>query len=108
MFDPFHNAVKGPYYLVNGPWTGSWEGLPPDVVIMNWNHDKRAESVKFFKERGHKQIAATYYDQPDTMQQTKDWVATAKGEPSIIGFMYTSWRNDYSKMEAFADLVKGK
>jgi hypothetical protein len=109
MFDPFHNAVKGPnYYLVNGPWTDSWEGLPPEVVIMNWNHQKRAESVKFFKERGHKQIAATYYDQPDTMQQTKDWGATAKGEPSIIGFMYTSWQNDYSKLEAFAEIVKKK
>ncbi len=106
MFDPFHNAVKGPYYLVNGPWTGAWEGLPKDVVIMNWNYDKRAESVKFFKGRGHRQIAATYYDQPDTLQQTKDWALTAKGEPSIIGFMYTSWQNDYSKMEAFAELVK--
>ncbi len=110
MFDPFHNAVKGPYYLVNGPWTGSWEGLSPDVVIMNWNHGKRAESVKFFADRGHKQIAATYYDQPDTLKQTRDWVETAKTEPSIIGFMYTSWRNDYTKMEAFAELcgVKGK
>jgi hypothetical protein len=105
MFDPFHNAVKGPYYLVNGPWTDAWNGLPSDVVIMNWNHGKRAESAKFFRDRGHKQIAATYYDQPDTLKQTKDWVETAKADPSIIGFMYTSWRNDYSKIEAFAELV---
>lgn len=27
MFDPNHNAVDK-YYLVNGPLTGSWEGLP--------------------------------------------------------------------------------
>src|SRR5205823_2094485 len=27
MFDPHHNAVPGPYYLVNGPWTDSWKGL---------------------------------------------------------------------------------
>jgi aspartyl-tRNA(Asn)/glutamyl-tRNA(Gln) amidotransferase subunit A len=32
MFDPFHNAVKGPYYLVNGPWTDAWEGLDKDVA----------------------------------------------------------------------------
>jgi len=38
MFDPFHNAVKGPYYLVNGPWTGSWEGLDKSVLILNWNY----------------------------------------------------------------------
>jgi hypothetical protein len=106
MFDPFHNAVEGPYYLVNGPWTGAWEGLPSDVIIMNWNHGKRAESSKFFRDRGHKQIIATYYDEPETLQQTKDWLATAKGDASVVGFMYTSWRNDYTKMEAFAELCR--
>ena len=62
MFDPFHNAVKGPYYLVNGPWTGSWEGLDKDVVIVNWNYGKRDESLKFFADRGHRQLIAGYYD----------------------------------------------
>ena len=52
MFDPFHNAVKGPYYLVNGPWSGSWEGLSKDVLVMNWNHGKRDQSLKFFADRG--------------------------------------------------------
>ena len=28
MFDPFHNAVKGPYYLVNGPWSGHGKDCP--------------------------------------------------------------------------------
>ncbi len=105
MFDPFHNAVEGPYYLVNGPWTGAWEGLPKDVIIMNWNHAKRDESRKFFAGRGHRQIAATYYDQP-SLAQTRDWLASAKGDASIIGFMYTTWEGDFSKMEAFAELCR--
>jgi hypothetical protein len=105
MFDPFHNAVAGPYYLVNGPWTGSWEGLDKDVVIMNWNHGQRERSLKFFAGRGHKQVAATYYDDAD-LSQTRDWLKTARDEPSMIGYMYTTWQGDYSKVEQFARLCR--
>jgi hypothetical protein len=107
MFDPHHNAVPGPYYLVNGPWTGSWEGLDKDVVIMNWNHGKRDQSLKFFAGRGHKQVIATYYDDPD-FGQTKDWLKTVAQTPAgVVGYMYTTWRGDYSKMEEFAKLCRG-
>jgi hypothetical protein len=106
MFDPFHNAVPGPYYLVNGPWTGSWEGLDKDVVIMNWNHGKRDQSLKFFADRGHKQVIATYYDDAG-LSQTKDWLKTTAQAPAgVVGYMYTTWRGDYSKMEEFATLCR--
>ena len=105
MFDPFHNAVKGPYYLVNGPWTGAWEGLDKDVVVMNWNHDKRKESLKFFADRGHKQIIAGYYDDP-SLRSTREWLESTGDEKSVIGYMYTTWQRDYSQMEAFAKLIK--
>ncbi len=104
MFDPHHNAVKGPYYLVNGPWTESWVGLPKNVVIMNWNHGKRDESLKFFAGRGHQQIVAAYYDDP-SLASTRDWLKSTKNDPSVIGYMYTTWENDYKQMEAFAALV---
>ena len=106
MFDPFHNAVPGPYYLVNGDLTGSWDGLAPEVVIMNWNESKRAESLKFFADRGHKQVIATYYDDP-SLESTKRWLATAKGHPSVEGFMYTTWTNEYDHIEAFAEVCRG-
>jgi len=104
MFDPFHNAVEGPYYLVNGPWTGSWEGLSKDVVIVNWNHGERDKSLKFFADRGHRQIVATYYDD-ESMKQTRNWLGSAREQGSVIGYMYTTWRGDYSKMEEFSKLV---
>ena len=104
MFDPFHNAVKGPYYLVNGPWTGSWEGLDKSVVIMNWNFGKRDDSLKFFADRGHRQILAGYYDHKP--EQIKDWLASAAKVQGVIGVMYTTWRNDYSNIEAFAKLAR--
>ena len=102
MFDPHHNAVKGPYYLVNGDLTGSWEGLGPETVIMNWNEGKRVESLKFFADRGHRQVIATYYDDP-SLESTKRWLAAAKGHPSVDGFMYTTWTNNYDHIEKFAE-----
>jgi hypothetical protein len=99
MFDPFHNAVPGPYYLVNGPWTGSWEGLGKQVAIVNWNYGKRNESLKFFADRGHQQIIAGYYDGG---QDTRAWVESAARVKSVIGFMYTTWRSDYSQLAQFA------
>jgi hypothetical protein len=104
MFDPFHNAVKGPYYLVNGPWTNSWEGLDKAVVIVNWNFDKRDQSLKFFADRGHRQVIAGYYDHKP--EQIKDWLASANKVPNVTGVMYTTWRNDYSQIEAFAKLAR--
>ena len=106
MFDPHHNAVPGPYYLVNGPWTGSWEGLDKDVVIMNWNHEKRDQSLKFFADRGHRQVIATYYDDAD-LGQTRDWLkTTAQAPKGVVGYMYTTWQGNYSKMEEFAKLCR--
>ena len=64
MFDPFHLARKaGVMYLAkgDGPWYGSWEGLPADVIILNWRQNN-ADSLKFFADRGNSQILAGYYD----------------------------------------------
>jgi len=103
MFDPHHNAVPGPYYLVNGPLTGAWEGLPKDVAIMQWNFGKRAESLKFFADRGHAQVIAGYYDAAP--EQVREWLAAAKGLRGVQGVMYTTWRNDFSQLEKFSALI---
>jgi hypothetical protein len=104
MFDPHHNAVKGPYYLVNGPLTDSWLGLDKDVVILPWYFEKRAESLKFFADRGHKQVIAGYYDHRP--EQVKDWLVAAKATPdSVIGVMYTTWKDNYDDLEKFSQSV---
>ena len=54
MFDPFHNARKqGRMYLAkgDGPWYGSWEGLPQSVIMMNWHQNNR-DSLQFFAVAG--------------------------------------------------------
>ncbi len=103
MFDPHHNAVKPPYYLVKGDLTGSWDGLAADVIVMNWNFGHRAESLKFFADRGNRQVLAGYYD--DSAEQIGRWLEAAKGVKGVQGVMYTTWKQNYADLEAFARVV---
>ena len=103
MFDPYHNA-REQFYLANGSLKGSWKGLPKDVVIMNWNGEKMAESLKWFAERGHAQIIAGYYD--SGIENFKHWDAAAKGVPNVRGFMYTTWRGDFTRLEEFGKALR--
>jgi hypothetical protein len=106
MFDPHHNAVDK-YYLVNGSWKGSWEGLPKDVIIANWNGGKAAESLKFFADRGHKQVIAGFYDTPG-MKGFTNWDEAAKGVPGVTGFMYTTWQHNFGQLEAYGKAMQRK
>ena len=106
MFDPFHNARKeGWMYLAKGrgPWYGSWEGLPPSVLVANW-HQNDADSLKFFADRGHAQILAGYYDADP--RRIVGWLEQAAKVRGVCGVMYTTWVGDYSKLEAFMKNVK--
>ena len=99
MFDPNHNAVDN-YYLVNGTWAGSWEGLDPDVGIVNWANRLKGKNLKWFADRGQEQVLAGYYDHREWV--IAEWLAAGKGLPGITGAMYTTWTDDYSDMEAWA------
>lgn len=104
MFDPHHNARKD-YYLVRGDLTGSWEGLDPDVVIVAWYYEKRHESFDFFTKRGHRVLAAGYYD-GDATANARGWLEAARKHPGkAAGIMYTTWRRDFSKIEEFAEAL---
>lgn len=105
MFDPHHNAREN-YYLVNGSFAGSWEGLPPEVIIANWYYDKRLENMPFFQSRGHRQLFAGYYDgDPRTI---RTWLDDAKRLGiAVDGVMYTTWQNRYEDLEAFARAAWG-
>jgi hypothetical protein len=104
MFDPYHNAVKGPYYLVNGPWTGSWEGLDKSVIILNWNYGKRDESLRFFADRGNRQVLCGYYDGP--LSDWRNWLTSGAKVHGIVGYMYTTWQNNFDHIEEFAKMAR--
>ena len=82
----------------------AWDGLDRSVIVVNWNHGKRESSLRFFADRGHRQLIAGYYDNPLT--ELDDWKVSAARVPGVIGFMYTTWRGDYGQLEAFAGRVR--
>ncbi len=103
MFDPFHNAVDK-YYLVNGSLRSAT--LPPSVWVMNWNSDKKVESLKHFERLGHHQIIAGYYD--ESPKRINEWldVIVNNNIRQVDGVMYTTWRRNYKDLESFAAEVK--
>lgn len=102
MFDPYHNAKStGDYYLVRGDLAGSWEGLDRDVNIVPWNFGTRAETLKFFANRGHKQLIAGYYDaKPELI---RDWLAAGRNLHSVNGVMFTTWKGKFTDLEKFIE-----
>ena len=98
MFDPNHNAGKLEageyYYLVNGSYYGSWEGLPKDVILYNWNGNRAGrDSATFFADRGHRTILSG--------STPAIWLEATKGLPGILGMSYTTWEGNYEGMAAY-------
>ena len=104
MFDPHHNA-RDAFYLVNGTLAGSWEGLPADLLVINWNSGKPVESTRFFADRGHEQVLAGFYDGP--VDAIREWLRVSR-DHAVVGVMYTTWRDDYRQLEAFAEAAWGR
>jgi hypothetical protein len=109
LFDPFHNAKPDGkrYYLTKGtsPWYGAWQGLPKDVLIMNWHgHDEnRVAAMKFFADQGYTQILSAYYDHDVSAFIPR--LNEASHIKNITGTMYTTWTGNFTQMEPFAQLL---
>src|SRR4029078_756569 len=103
MFDPEQNAVKD-YYLVNGDLANSWDGVPREVTILNWNLKEMGSSLQFFARRGHQQVICGYYDgDPNSI---RDEVRAARDVPGVTGVMYTTWKDRYDDLETFAKAAR--
>ncbi len=105
MFDPNHNAKKD-YYLVRGDLAGAWEGLDKDVIIAAWYYEKRRESLKWFRERGHRVLIAGYYD--SAPENVRGWVEAAREAKGVDGVMYTTWEQKWGDLERFAEILREK
>lgn len=111
MFDPNMNAVNN-YYLVEGDLSGSWTGLPADVIPMNWNLSALKTSAAWFAGQNsqqpvaHQQMIAGYYDSGNGGASATTELAQVSGIPGVLGLMYTTWTDDYSQLAAFASAAR--
>jgi hypothetical protein len=101
MLDPNHNAIRN-YYLIKGDLTDSWQYVPADLGIVDWNYDKRKKSLRFFSGHGFSTMAAVYYD-AGSLESTRKWLHELD---RTAGAMYTTWEHDYSNLAQFGDLLK--
>jgi len=102
MFDPYHNAKPGGYYHVRQGFSGAWEGIDKDVLILNWND--RIESYRFWAARGNPQIFAGFYDGELSRDKEAHLVRQARAYPGVIGWMYTTWKANFSVMRPYLAL----
>jgi hypothetical protein len=107
MLDPTANAVVD-FYQVKGTLDGSWKKIDPTVAtIVNWKDfdqgTTEVASVKHFADLGFKQLIAGFYDS-DVTANYNFWKTATAGRPGIVGSMYTTWVNDYSKLTEFGNL----
>ena len=111
MFDPFHNAHAN-FYYVEGDLAGSWKGIPPEVSILNWNLDDLKRSLTWFSGQNpeqpvaHSQVIAGFYDRPDAAREARRELRDATGVAGVRGLLYTTWTNDYSQLQMFADAAR--
>ena len=104
MFNPYHNA-KDRYFCCQGSFKGVWRLIPHDITIVDWYGPKYPQSLPFWREEGFGVIAATYYDAPMEKRAIPD-ISFAAKQPNVHGAIYTTWRGDYTRLGAFADLLK--
>jgi hypothetical protein len=122
QFDPYHFADQHYHSWMNeGHLTDSWEGLDPNMIIINWNHNPvlidendnidpngiatYKRSLQFFNSRGHKQILAGFYDNWNPTKEAT-WVSYAQNY-GYDGAMYTTWYSvrDYSYLQLYINVV---
>ncbi len=103
MFDEYHNAVEGNYYLVNGDLRGSADLIPKHIGMVNWNGREGIvqNSLDFFSGRGFRQISAPYYDRDE--KQIRIWKEWTRETGNFHGMMYTTWQAKYDHLEAFGE-----
>jgi hypothetical protein len=108
MLDPTHNAI-GQFFQVKDSLAGVWKYLPSDsVTVINWKsgdmlRTEGAKSVEHFARLGFSQIIAGYYDE-STEANHQAWQTAVGRQPRIKGSMYTTWVDDFTKLELFGQL----
>ena len=100
MLDPNHNANEG-YAHTLGIYEGIAKCIPQDLVICPWWGKKADVQTAYWAANGFRCLAGAYYDDK-THKNAHAWRKEMETHPGLFtGWMYATWRNDYSEMENF-------
>jgi len=106
LFDPHGNAKKN-YYLIDGTLAESWKGLDERMIILVWSEPERARRMRFFAERGHRQVASANYDQVrDATAYTPTLLSRMDAVDRVLGAMFTTWNDRYDALSDFAKALR--
>jgi hypothetical protein len=105
MLDPNHNANEG-YANTVGSYEGIAQCIPKDLVICPWWGKKAAIQADYWAQKGFKMIAGAYYDDK-THANARAWRdAIAKHPKLFTGWMYATWKYDFSELESFIRVME--
>lgn len=107
---------KVPTWGWNGSIYGAWDSIPAsgpnNIVIMNWASKKRTKLFWAGKDpaypqvKEHKQIITNTDDPAYHLACMDTLEKLGASDSAVIGYMYVTWYNDYSKIEANAASFK--
>lgn len=105
MFCPYENA-RHDYYSVRGRCDIGIDYLPTSIGIGCWGKARDAkDSMSIFSRAGHRVFAAAYYDEDDSLPNSKLWIEAIKATQRDSAICYTTWRCDYRNLEKWSKLV---
>ena len=107
MLDPNHNANEG-YAHTAGSFEGIADRIPKDLVICPWWGKKAEIQADYWAGKGFKMLAGAYYDDK-THENARAWRRAIARHPKLFtGWMYATWKHDFSELERFCDVVTGR
>lgn len=104
MFDPYHNSHDN-YCGCKGTFAGVCDLIPRDVTMVLWHGGVLDKTIPFFTEHGLKVMGSVCCDgfsEDKTPDAWRKWKKAINETPGSKGFMYTTWRGDFSRLEDFA------
>ncbi len=105
MFDPNHNAVKGPYYLVNGSLEGLVGGSRPLRRHRQLERRQGPREPRVLRQAG----ASSGRSRATMTTTTTSRPGTRPGRAFLAssGFMYTTWQARFGDLERYGKLMTG-
>ena len=104
LLDPNRDAHSN-YYLVDGDFTGSWEHVPRNLIMVVSGGARLEASLGFFAGRGSRTLVACC-GEAGNLKEMEVWVNLAAQTRKLRGLVYMPRQKDYSLLPAFADLLR--